>query len=399
MRALLGIGQGLNDLRSKKRTQKQASAQLISQDDVAHSQTMSNTPSSKVLLDLANLGARAGTSRRGDAVQHNNGELTMRAMRAESFSGYEALKCVEVPKPTTSEGRVLVRITAVGITPLDYAILAGKYSRAKAPLVLGNEGTGIVTDGGGTGFPVGSRVMFTGPYGVTEDGAYSEWVAIRKQDLCLIPGDVDDVRAAGIPVAYLTAHIALTRAGFSAGKTVLAPAIGGSVGNAVTQLARALGAKHAISSTTNHAKAEQAKALGFNEVIDTSREKLADGVRRITGGYGADIVIDGIGGEVLSEALGVLALGGSLTTLGYSASREATIDVTNLIWRRASIQSFSLFAQPQAAFIDAWNTIVSLLKSGAIKPIVAKTFPLAEAADALRYLVEGRPFGKVVLTV
>jgi len=323
----------------------------------------------------------------------------MRAMSAETFSGYGTLKLVELPNPVVRDGKVLVRITAAGVTPLDYTILSGQFHRSKAPLVLGNEGAGTVADGGGTDFPVGSRVMFTGPYGVSEDGAYSEWVAIRKQDLCLIPDNVDDVSAAGIPVAYLTARIALTIAGFSAGKTVLAPAIGGSVGNAVTQLARALGAKHAISSTTNHAKAEQAKALGFNEVIDTSREKLADGVRRITDGYGADIVIDGIGGEVLSEALGVLALGGSLTTLGYSASREATIDVTNLIWRRASIQSFSLFAQPQAAFIDAWNTIVSLLKSGAIKPIVAKTLPLAEAADALRYLVEGRPFGKVVLTV
>jgi NADPH2:quinone reductase len=78
------------------------------------------------------------------------------------------------------------------------------------------------------------------------------------------------VTAAGIPVAYLTAQVALTRAGFRAGKTVLSPAIGGSVGNAVTQMARALGAKHAMSSTTNHAKAVQAKALGFNEVIDTS---------------------------------------------------------------------------------------------------------------------------------
>ena len=241
--------------------------------------------------------------------------------------------------------------------------------------------------------------MFTGPYGVAEDGTYSEWVAVRKQDLSLIPDNVDDVSAAGVPVAYLTAHMTLTLAGFRAGKTVLAPAIGGSVGNAVTQLARALGAKHAISSTTNHAKAEQAKALGFNEVIDTSSESLTDGVRRITGGYGADIVIDAIGGKILSEALGVLSLGGSLTTLGYSASREATIDVTNLIWRRASIQSFSLFAQPQAAFTNAWNAIVSLLKSRGIKPIVAKTFPLDEAPDALRHLIEGRPFGKVILTV
>src|SRR5436309_4367754 len=241
--------------------------------------------------------------------------------------------------------------------------------------------------------------MFTGQYGVFEDGAYCEWLAVRKESLCLIPEGVDDVSAAGIPVAYLTAQVALALAGFQAGKTVLAPAIGGSVGNPVTQLARALGAKHAISSTTNHAKAEQAKALGFNEVIDTSIEKLGDGVRRITGGYGADIVIDGIGGEVLSEALGVLALGGSLTTLGYSASRKTTIDVTNLIVPQATIRGLNMFAQPKAAITDAWNVIVSLLKSGAIKPIVAKTFPLAEAADALRYLIEGRPFGRVVLTI
>jgi NADPH2:quinone reductase len=320
-------------------------------------------------------------------------------MRAEQFSGYEALKLVELPKPTVSDGRVLVRITAAGVTPLDHTILFGNFHTTKVPLVLGNEGAGVVEEGGGTDFPAGSRVMFWGTYGSFEDGTYSEWMAVRKEDLCLIPDGVDDVSAAGIPVAYLTAQVALTLAGFRTGKTVLAPAIGGSVGNAVTQLARALGAKHAISSTTNHAKAEQAKALGFNEIIDTSLEKLGDGVRRVTDGRGADIVIDGIGGEVLTEALGALASGGSLITLGYSASRKTTIDVTNLIVPQTSIRGFNMFSQPQAAVADAWSSTVSLLQSGAIKPIVAKTFPLAEAADALRYLIEGRPFGRVVLTI
>ena len=323
----------------------------------------------------------------------------MRAMRAETFSGYEGLKLVELPKPRATDGRVLVRITAAGVTPLDHTILSGTFHHSKAPLVLGNEGAGVVGAGGGTDFPVGSRVMLFGNYGAFEDGTYSEWVAARKEDLCLIPDNIDDVHAAGIPVAYLTAQVALGRAGFRAEKSVLAPAIGGSIGNAVTQLARAQGAKHAISSTTNHAKAEQAKALGFNEVIDTSLEKLADGVRRITGGHGADIVIDGIGGEVLSEALGALAPEGSLTTLGYSASRKTTIDVTDLIVPQASIRSLNMFAQPPVVRADAWDVIVPLLQSGAIKPIVAKTFPLAEAADALRYLVEGRPFGRVVLTI
>src|SRR5271169_1013127 len=208
----------------------------------------------------------------------------MRAMRAEQFSGYEGLKLVDLPRPAVTDGKVLVRITAAGVTALDHTILSGKFHGVKAPLVLGNEGAGVVEQGGGADFPAGSRVMFFGAYGAFEDGTYSEWVAVGKEDLCLIPDGVDDVSAAGMPVAYLTAQVGLDRAGFRAGKTVLAPAIGGSIGNAVTQLARASGAKHAISSTTNHAKAEQAKSLGFGEVIDASVEKLSDGVRRITDG-------------------------------------------------------------------------------------------------------------------
>jgi len=198
------------------------------------------------------------------------GRTNMRAMRAEQFTGYEALRLVDLPKPAAADGKVLVRITAAGVTPLDHTILFGNFHIPERPLVLGNEGAGIVEEGGGAEFPAGSRVMFWGAYGAFEDGTYREWIAVRKEDLCLIPDGVDNVSAAGIPVAYLTAQVALTLAGFRPGKTVLAPAIGGSVGNAVTQLARALGAKHAISSTTNPAKAEQAKAFGFNEVIDTS---------------------------------------------------------------------------------------------------------------------------------
>jgi NADPH2:quinone reductase len=323
----------------------------------------------------------------------------MRAMRAEAFGNYDGLKLVDQPKPSVSDGKVLVRMTAAGVTPLDHTILFGQFPRVKPPLVLGNEGAGIVEEGGGAEFPERSRVMFTGPYGVSEDGTFSEWVKVRKEHLSLVPEGIDDVSAAVTPVAYLTAYMTLSLAGFQPGKTVLAPAIGGSVGNAVTQLARALGAKHAISSSTSAEKAQRAKAVGFNEVIDVSQEKLSDGVRRITEGYGSDIVIDAIGGEVLSEALSTLAVGGSLTTLGYAANRQATIDVTHLIWKRASIKSFSLFAQPQSLWNEAWTVILPLLDSGAIKPLVAKTFPLAEAADALKYLIERRPFGKVALTI
>src|SRR5256886_16108955 len=119
--------------------------------------------------------------------------MMMRAVRAESFTGYGGLKLVEVPRPRRADGRVLVRITAAGVTPLDHTILSGKFPHPlKAPLVLGNEGAGVVEEGGGTDFPVGSRVMFFGAYGAFEDGTDSEWVAVWKEDLCLIPDNVDD---------------------------------------------------------------------------------------------------------------------------------------------------------------------------------------------------------------
>jgi len=89
----------------------------------------------------------------------------MRAMRAESFTGYGGLKRVDLPKPVVTDGRVLVRLTAAGVTPLDHTILSGGYPRATAPLVLGNEGAGVVDDPGNSAFSVGTRVMFTGPCG------------------------------------------------------------------------------------------------------------------------------------------------------------------------------------------------------------------------------------------
>src|SRR5438445_12423732 len=123
----------------------------------------------------------------------------MRAMRAETFSGYQGLSLIELPKRAVTDGKVLVRMTAAGVTPLDHTILSGKFHGSKAPLVLGNEGAGVVEDGGGADFPVGSRVMFFGGYGAFEDGTDREMVAVRKEDLCRVSGKVSDVSAAGIP--------------------------------------------------------------------------------------------------------------------------------------------------------------------------------------------------------
>jgi NADPH:quinone reductase-like Zn-dependent oxidoreductase len=323
--------------------------------------------------------------------------MAMRAIEAKTFSGYGGLRQTELPKPHPARDRVLVRVTAAGVTPLDHTILSGGHPRAKAPLVLGNEGAGVIEDAGDSGLAVGSRVMFTGPYGVRENGAWQEWLLARPEDLALVPEAIEDVVAASLPVAYLTAQITLTLARFKPGMTVLAPGIGGSVGNATYQLAPAQGAGRVISTAGSAAKAARARELGFEDVIDLTGGGLADGVRRITVGSGVDIVIESIGGTVTSEALSSLGLGGVLITLGYSAGRKTTIDVTDLIWKRARMAGFSLFAQSPTAIVSAWRDIIPLIVNGSVKPIVERVYPLGEAGEALRHLTEDRPFGKVVL--
>jgi NADPH2:quinone reductase len=323
--------------------------------------------------------------------------MPMRAVEAETFSGYGGLRQVELRKPQPAKDKVLVHVTAAGVTPLDHTIVLGGHPRAKAPLVLGNGGAGVVEDGGDSGLAVGSRVMFTGPYGVRENGAWQEWLLARPEDLAVVPDAIDDVVAASLPVAYLAAQITLTLVGFKPGKTVLAPAIGGSVGNATYQLARAQGAGKVISTAGSATKAARARRLGFEDVIDLATEGLADGVRRITAGRGVDSVIESIGGTVTGEALSSLGLGGVLITLGYSAGRKTTIDVTDLIWKGARMAGFSMFAQSPIAIATAWRVIIPLVVGGSVKPIVERVYPLGEAGEALRHLIEDRPFGKVVL--
>src|SRR6202161_2728429 len=312
--------------------------------------------------------------------------MVMQVIEASTFSGYGGLRQVELPKPRPAKDRVLVHVTAAGVTPRDHTSLSGRHPRAKAPLVLGNEGAGVVEDAGASGLAVESRVMFTGPYGVGENGAWQEWLLVRPEHLARVPDAIDSAVAASVPVAYLTAQVTLTLAGFKPGMTVLAPGIGGSVGNATYQLARAQGAGKVISTAGGAAKAAKARALGFVDVVDLSAEGLADGVRRITAGKGVDIVIESIGGTVTSEALSSLGLGGVLITLGYSAGRKTTIDVTDLIWKRARMAGFSLFAQPPTAIATAWRDIIPPIVRGSVKPIVERVYRLSEAGLALRHL-------------
>src|SRR6202795_3487022 len=133
----------------------------------------------------------------------------MRAIEAKTFSGYDGLRQMELPKPQPAKDKVLVRMTAAGVTPLEYTILSGGHPRAKAPLVLGNEGAGLIEDAGDSGLTVGSRVMFTGTYGVGENGTWQDWLLVRPEHRARAAGAIDDAVAASIPAGYLTAPVTL----------------------------------------------------------------------------------------------------------------------------------------------------------------------------------------------
>jgi NADPH2:quinone reductase len=329
----------------------------------------------------------------------------MRAIQYDEFGDYSVLEAVDVPVPVPGDGQALVRLTLAGVNPLDDTVRRGKLPAAAVrplPIRPGGFGVGVLTEPGTTALPAGTRVVLSGGrYGVGADGTWAEYIAVDPDHVLPIPDGVDDTAAAALTAAtgHLTAYLALTElAGFRPGQSVLAPGVGGGVGQGGVDIARVLGAGAAITTATSTAKAERGRAAGF-EVIDLSTESLRDGVHRLTGGRGVDVVLDGVGGSLTGAALSALAVNGTLVSIGYAASTRAEIDVTDLIWKNAHVHGFrfALFTPEQINAANAY--LLDLLARKEITPLVDRVFPLEQAAQAQRHLAEGSPFGRVLLTI
>lgn len=330
----------------------------------------------------------------------------MKAIQYRAYGGYQENRLVEVEAPRPQDGEVLVQMRAVGINPLDNTFRAGHIylsTPANLPRIGGQSGVGVVVESRSAGFKAGDRVFVraTGA-GLVADGTWREVLAAPAAALAPVPAGLDDEHAAAYlsGAGYLTGYLALTEiARFKRGQTVLAPAIGSAVGMETVQIARRLGASLAISTASTTAKAEQARADGYEQVIDLSQESLKDGVLRITGGKGVDVVVDGVSGQLTGQALASLAFGGTVVVVGYAGGREAQVNITDIIWKAATIRGFTfrLFAPETVKAADA--TILGYLQEGALQPAVGKVFPLAEAAEAVRYLIEDRPYGRVIMRV
>ncbi|MCU1489667.1 MAG: Quinone oxidoreductase [Acidimicrobiaceae bacterium] len=327
----------------------------------------------------------------------------MKAIQAAARGSYDALRLVDVPPPERQAGYALVRVTSAGVTPLDRTVLAGLHPTAKKlPLVPGNEGAGVVIEDRSGRFSAGERVLFfAGPGGVTEDGTFSEMASVPSGNLAPLPDEIPDEIAGGLPVAYLSAFLALRQAGFREGQSVLALGVGGSVGNATLKVARALGASQLVSSAGNRAKESAAAADGGLQQVDIvnlEQESLVDGLARLAP-RGVDVVIDALGGPFTGQAVGGLARGGQMVVMGYAAGTETNLRVTDLVWKLAHLSGFSLFAASADQQAEAYATVLPLIASGEIVPAHDRSFPLDQASEALRHLIEDRPFGKVTLTL
>ena len=330
----------------------------------------------------------------------------MKAIQYQSYGGYQENRLVDVERPQPKDGEALVEMRTVGINPLDNTFRSGHIfisTPENLPRIGGQLGVGVVVETRSADFKVGDRVFVKGSgFGLVADGTWREYVAAPAAALVHVPADLDDDHAAAYLAGggYLTGYLALTEiAKFKPGQTVLAPAIGSAVGMETVQVARRLGASLAISTASATQKAEQARAEGYEHVIDLSKESLKDGVLRITKGKGVDIVVDGVSGKLTGQALALLAFGGTIVVAGYAGGREAEVNVTDLIWKAATIRGFifKLFTPQMVA--EAIEALLGYLKDGALQPTIGKVFSLSEAAEAVRYLIEDRPYGRVLMQV
>ncbi len=325
----------------------------------------------------------------------------MKAVVVTRAGGPEVLSLREVPAPEPDAGEILVRVRAAGINRADVLQRMGQYpappgARADVP---GLEYAGEVAalGIGAEGWKVGDRVM-----GLVPAGGYAEFVTVNEAVALRVPAAWSFEQAAAVPEAFITAHDAMVRQlGLRSGETVLIHAVGSGVGTAAVQLARAYGAR-AFGTSRSAQKLERARSLGLELGIDSSRDDFAQVVRKATAGQGVDVVLDLVGAPLLAGSIQALARGGRMIVVGLTGGRSAPIDLGAVLSKRLTIVGTVLRARTLAEKINVTAhfaaEVLPLLEGGIVRPVVERSFPLAEAAEAHRRLESNEVFGKLVLT-
>lgn len=338
----------------------------------------------------------------------------MKAVRFHAHGGPEVLRYEDVPDPVPRPGEALVRVRACALNHLDLWERRG-LDRVTLPLphISGSDVAGEVVAAEAPGVEIGQRVLvqpglscgrcpaclsgadnFCPEYdvlGYRSDGGYAELVRVPVQNLVPIPAHVGWIAAAAFPLTFLTAwHMLVSRAQLGAGETVLVLAAGSGVGQAAVQIARLYGAR-VLATAGSDDKAARARALGAEAVVNHRTQDLAAEVRRLTGGRGADLVIEHVGQATWDASVRSLARGGRLVTCGATTGPSGALNLPTLFSRQISILGSYMGSKGEL------RRVAELFFAGRLAPVVDRVFPLERAADAQRRLEAGEHFGKIVL--
>lgn len=327
----------------------------------------------------------------------------MKAVRIHEDGGPEVLRYEAVDDPTPAASEVLVELRAAGLNHLDVWVRRGLPSVPK-PRILGADGAGIVAalGEGVDGFEIGDRVVVNPgiPHngritviGEHTDGTYCELKAIPATQLYALDDALSFEQGAAFPLVFETAYrMLVTRASLREGEWVLIWGIGGGVALAAFEIARALGARTIVTSSSDE-KLERARALGADAAVNHADGDVVQAVKDATAGAGADLVVETVGEATWERSLAAAAQEGRVVVCGATSGHSPPARLYRLWWKQLSIFG-STMGMP-ADFEGAYE----LIRSGAARIHLDRTFPLADAASAHERLESGAQFGKVVLTI
>ena len=340
----------------------------------------------------------------------------MKAVRFHEHGGPEVLKYEDAPEPKIQANEVLVRIKACALNHLDLWLRMGVRDwKLSMPHIVGSDISGEVAEVGSLvgRVKVGERVLlcpgiscgqceacFKGlesacrsytMFGVMVDGGYAEYVKSPEANVVPIPADLSFDEAAAVPLVFTTAwHMLFGRADLRPGEDVLVIGAGSGVGSAAIQIAKLVGSR-VIATAGTDAKLEKARQLGADEVINHTKQSIADEVRRLTGRRGVDVIVEHVGAAVWEACFNSLATYGRLVTCGVTSGAEVKLNVQALYGRQRTI--LGSFMGGKAELMDALKFIVQRK----LRAVIDSSFPLKDAVAAQRKM-EGREFfGKILL--
>ena len=318
----------------------------------------------------------------------------MKAILVPEFGGPEVLTLKEIPTPSPAVEQVLVRIHAAGVNPYDTYMRNGTYAiKPPLPYTPGSDGAGVVeaVGEGVNRVKPGDRVYVA----KTLTGAYAEFALTLESQVHPLPAKITYAQGAGVWVPYGTAYHALYQcARARAGETLLIHGASGGVGIASVQIARAMGM--IVLGTAGTKKGlELVKREGAHHVFDHTQPGYLEQILKVTSGQGVDLILEMLANVNLAKDLKLLAFQGRVVVIGSRG--DVTITPRDLMTRRASIHSFTLWGITEAEDKEIHAGIVAGLEDGTLRPIVGKELPLAEAARAHKEVLEPGAFGKIVL--